>query len=179
MILKEKERAALEDLQTQEKSCVEKYEKYANQARDPELKSLFQTLQKEEQKHYDSLGQVLAGTVPECNCNDSAGRDYKPKATYNDMTNPEDKQNDAFLATDCIGTEKLVSGEYNTDVFVFGESGVRKLLADIQIEEQNGKRNEVKDRDHRQSGCMEIRPERKEGFTGNSSLWVLFRLASK
>ena len=65
MILKEKERAALEDLQTQEKSCVEKYEKYANQARDPELKSLFQTLQKEEQKHYDSLGQVLAGTVPE------------------------------------------------------------------------------------------------------------------
>ena len=43
MILKEKERAALEDLQTQEKSCVEKYEKYANQARDPELKSLFQT----------------------------------------------------------------------------------------------------------------------------------------
>ena len=53
------------------------------------------------------------------------------------MTNPEDKQNDAFLATDCIGTEKLVSGEYNTDVFVFGESGVRKLLADIQIEEQN------------------------------------------
>lgn len=137
MILKEKERAALEDLQTQEKSCVEKYEKYANQAKDPELKSLFQTLQKEEQKHYDSLGQVLAGTVPECNCNDSAGRDYKPKATYNDMTNPEDKQSDAFLATDCIGTEKLVSGEYNTDVFVFGESGVRKLLADIQIEEQN------------------------------------------
>ena len=66
MILKEKERAALEDLQTQEKSCVEKYEKYANQAKDPELKSLFRTLQKEEQKHYDSLGQVLAGTVPEC-----------------------------------------------------------------------------------------------------------------
>ena len=55
MILKEKERTAIEDLQTQEKSCVEKYEKYANQARDPELKSLFQTLQKEEQKHYDSL----------------------------------------------------------------------------------------------------------------------------
>ena len=42
-----------------------------------------------------------------------------------------------FLATDCIGTEKLVSSEYNTDVFVFGEPGVRKLLADIQVEEQN------------------------------------------
>ena len=26
---------------------------------------------------------------------------------------------------------------HNTDVFVFGEPGVRKLLADIQVEEQN------------------------------------------
>ncbi len=137
MILKEKERAAITDLQTQEKSCVEKYGKYAQEARDPELKKLFQTLQKQEQQHYDSLEQVLSGTVPECNCNDNAGRDYQPKATYSEMTNPEDKQHDAFLATDCIGTEKLVSGEYNTDVFVCGESSLRKLLADIQIEEQN------------------------------------------
>ena len=36
-----------------------------------------------------------------------------------------------------IGTEKLVSGEYKSDVFVFGNSDIRKLLADIQIEEQN------------------------------------------
>ena len=39
MILKEKERSVIEDLQTQEKSCVEKYGKYAEQARDPELKN--------------------------------------------------------------------------------------------------------------------------------------------
>ena len=45
MILNEKERAAIMDLQTQEKSCVEKYGKYAQQAKDPELKSLFETLQ--------------------------------------------------------------------------------------------------------------------------------------
>lgn len=137
MVLKEKERAAIKDLQTQEKSCVEKYGKYAQQAKDPELKSLFQRLQKEEQKHYDSLGMVLDGTVPTCNCNDSDGKDYQPKATYTAMSNPDDKENDNFLATDCIGTEKLVSGEYNTDVFVCGESSLRKLLADIQIEEQN------------------------------------------
>jgi Mn-containing catalase len=31
----------------------------------------------------------------------------------------------------------MVSGEYNTNVFVFGDTNVRKLLADIQIEEQN------------------------------------------
>ena len=62
---------------------------------------------------------------------------YQPKATYTGMTESEDKKNDCFLATDCIGTEKMVSGTYNTDVFVFGDSKIRKLLADIQIEEQN------------------------------------------
>ena len=114
MILKEKERTVIQDLQTQEKSCIEKYGKYAQQARDPELKSLFQTLQ-----------------------NDSDGRDYQPKAAYTSVMSSEDKEHDAFLATDCIGTEKLISGEYNSEVFAFEDSGVRKLLADIQVEEQN------------------------------------------
>lgn len=137
MILKEKERTVIQDLQTQEKSCIEKYGKYAQQARDPELKSLFQTLQKKEQEHYDSLSQVLSGTVPQVNCNDSDGRDYQPKAAYTSVMSSEDKEQDAFLATDCIGTEKLISGEYNSEVFAFEDSGVRKLLADIQVEEQN------------------------------------------
>ena len=43
MILSEKERTTIEDLQTQEKSCIEKYGMYAGQAKDPELKKLFQT----------------------------------------------------------------------------------------------------------------------------------------
>ena len=137
LILKEKERTTIQDLQTQEKSCIEKYGRYAQQAKDPELKNLFQTLQQKEREHYDSLERVLNGEVPQCNCNDSDGRDYQPKATYTAMSSPEDKQQDAFLATDCIATEKLVSGEYNSEVFAFGDSGVRKLLADIQVEEQN------------------------------------------
>ena len=83
------------------------------------------------------FSQVLSGNLPDCDCNDTQGRDYAPKASYSTMANPEAKQHDAFLATDCIGTEKLVSGEYNTNVFNFGETGLRKLLADIQIEEQN------------------------------------------
>lgn len=137
MVLKEKERAAIEDLQSQEKTCIEKYAKYAEQAKDPVLKDLFRTLQQEEQKHYQSLGQVLNGTVPDSDCNDSDGANYNPTASYDAMSNSEDKQFDCFLATDCIGTEKLVSSEYNTDIFVFNNSKLRKLLADIQIEEQN------------------------------------------
>ena len=78
MILKEKEKTVIQDLQTQEKSCVEKYGRYAEQAKDPELKNLFQTIQKEEQKHYDSLTQVLDGQVPQCDCNDG----YLVRAGY-------------------------------------------------------------------------------------------------
>ena len=111
MVLSEKETAAIKDLQTQEKTCVEKYSRYSKEAKDPVLVNLFTDLHKKEQQHFDSLGQVLNGTVPNCN--------------------------DCVLATDCIGTEKLVSSEYNTDVFVFADPGVRKLLADIQVEEQN------------------------------------------
>lgn len=137
MILTEKEVTSIQDLQTQEETCIKKYEKYEQQAHDTELKSLFQRLKKEEQTHYDSLGQVLKGSVPSCNCNDSDGKDYQPKRTYDQMTNSEEKKEDCFLATDCIGTEKLVSSEYNTNVFTCSDSEVRKLLADIQIEEQN------------------------------------------
>lgn len=137
MILMEKERAALKDLQSQEMTCIEKYRRYGKEAKDPVLKDLFETLEKKEQKHYDSLEQVLNGTVPECNCNDSDGESYQPTATYTTSAANADKQSDCFLATDCIATEKLVSGEYNTDVFVFSEPKIRKLLADIQIEEQN------------------------------------------
>ena len=36
-----------------------------------------------------------------------------------------------------ISAEKLASSEYNTNVFNFSEPAVRKLLADIQVEEQN------------------------------------------
>ena len=137
MVLSEKEITTIKDLHTQEKSCVEKYHRYSKEAKDPVLKDLFENIERDEQKHYDSLGQVLHGSVPSCNCNDSSGKNYTPKATYTGMTESEDKKRDCFLATDCIGTEKLVSGEYNSDVFAFGNSDVRKLLADIQIEEQN------------------------------------------
>ena len=126
MVLTEKEMATIEDLHTQELSCVEKYKRYGQE-----------DLEKKEQKHVETLEQVMKGSVPSCNVNDRDGKMYEPKATYDSMTNPEDKKNDNFLATDSIGSEKMVSGTYNTDVFAFGDSDVRKLLADIQVEEQN------------------------------------------
>ena len=137
MILTEKETAAVKDLQQQEQTCIEKYHRYSCEAKDTVLKDLFKTLENKEQEPFNSLQQVLGGSVPSCNCNDSDGKNYNPKATYDKMNNSEDKKTDNFLATDCIVSEKLASSEYNTDVFCFKDSSMRKLLADIQIEEQN------------------------------------------
>lgn len=107
MILTEKETTAIKDLQTQEQSCIEKYRRYGNEAKDQELKSLFQKIEKEEQTHHKALGQVLSGSVPSCDCNDYSGQSYSPKATYSPGSESEDKKTDCFLATDCIGTEKM------------------------------------------------------------------------
>lgn len=138
MVLKESEKTVLQDLMTQEKNCVEKYTRYAKEAKDPVLSELFSNLRQREEDHFNSLGSVLNGeTVPECNCNDYEGNQYSPKATYSASDSSEDMKNDCFLATDSIGSEKLTSMEYNTDVFAFSNSDVRRLLADIQIEEQN------------------------------------------
>jgi rubrerythrin len=131
MLLTEKEMSVLKDLQTQEKNCIDKYEKYAG------LKQLFEELKKKEQEHYKTIGQMLNGEVPSCDCNDTAGKDYQPKGNYSKSEDSEDKKNDCFLATDSIGTEKLVSGEYNTNVFACSLTSIRKALADIEIEEQN------------------------------------------
>ena len=62
MVLSEKETAAIKDLQTQEKTCVEKYSRYSKEAKDPVLVNLFTDLHKKE--NFDSLVQVLNGTVP-------------------------------------------------------------------------------------------------------------------
>ena len=137
MVLEQKEMDVIKELQTQEKSCVEKYRRYKEQACDMELKNLFGKIEKLEQKHYDTLGKVLEGEVPECNCNDDDGKNYEPPVTYTQADNSEDKKTDCFLVTDCIGTEKMVSSEYNSKVFRFANAALRKLMADIQIEEQN------------------------------------------
>ena len=90
MVLKEKEKTAIQDLQTQEQTCINKYGKYSDEAKDPVLKKLFKTLQQKEQQHFNSLQQVLDGSVPSCNCNDSDGKDYEPEETYGPMANIRD-----------------------------------------------------------------------------------------
>ncbi len=136
MKLSEKEATVIKDLQAQEKTCVEKYRFYENSAKDPELKDLFHKIGDEEQEHFDALGQLLKGDVPSVSATSSVSG-YSPSATYTSMDNSENKKHDQFLCTDSIATEKLVSSTYNTDLFQFAASNIRKLLNHIQTEEQN------------------------------------------
>ncbi len=135
--ISEKERFIIKDLQDQEKLCIEKYALNEQSAKDTVLKELFTSIKQAEQKHYDSLEQLLNGTVPAVSSNDSAGKEYNPTATYVGSFNQTDKDSDKFLCTDAITTEKYVASAYNFDLFQFENSDVRKLLNDIQTEEQN------------------------------------------
>lgn len=136
--LSEKERFLIQDLQDQEKLCIEKYTVSENMAKDTVLKNLFSSIRQAEQKHYDSLGQVLGGNVPSVGLNSGGDfvNNYNPTPTYVGSANQADKDNDSFLCTDAITVEKYVSSAYNNDLFQFGNSEVRKLLNDIQTEEQ-------------------------------------------
>ena len=137
MPLNQKEESFIKDLQSQEKLCIQKYERYANQAKDPELKNLFNYLKDNEQSHYDALSQILNGesgasALKRCNA-----ADYSPKSTYTNSSCNQDKGNDQFLCTDSIATEKYVSTAYNDDLFQFASTDIRQTLNHIQTDEQN------------------------------------------
>lgn len=135
--LTEKEKYIINDLKAQEELCIQKYEFYENMAFDPELKNLFKDIKLKEQEHLNSLNNVLNGEVPEADVNDYAAQKYKAQASYHQNSKQEEKDHDSFLATDAIAMEKYVSGAYNFDLFQFGNNKLRRLLADIEVEEQN------------------------------------------
>lgn len=92
MILTQKEQEEIKKLQTQEEICIQKYDKFSKDAKDAVLKELFLTIKKDEEKHYQTLGQILSGTIPSSNLNDSKAKNYKPVATYSTIDASEDKK---------------------------------------------------------------------------------------
>lgn len=132
MQLTQKETSLLNDLKGQEKLCVDKYNKSAQAAVDPQLKELFTQLASVEQGHYNMLGQIGNGaTVQPVTPKES--KQFSQK--YSTADSP-DKQNDCYLCTDLLTTEKHASSLYDTCVFEFRDEQVRKVLASIQQEEQ-------------------------------------------
>ncbi len=137
MKLTQEEKMFLKNLRTQEELCIDKYRFYSQQAKDEELKDLFQDIQKDEKQHYEALSEVMEGKVPSVSARNTSPDDYQPRGRYKNGGSARDKKHDQFLCTDSITTEKYVSSAYNNDLFHFASQDLRGVLNTIQTEEQN------------------------------------------
>lgn len=62
--LTSQERTILQDQLKHEAICIQKYQKYASEAMDPELQQLFNSLVTKEQQHFATIQQMLDGAAP-------------------------------------------------------------------------------------------------------------------
>ena len=136
MTLNQKETTLLTDLKSQEQLCIEKYTKYSSTAHDGELKNLFTTLAQNEQKHLDTITQILGGTEVKMSSESPSAAEAKLECKMS-TCNETEKQNDAYLCKDALAMEKHVSSVYDTSVFEFSSPTLRDTLSHIQKEEQN------------------------------------------
>ena len=138
----QKEVGLLSDLKAQEKICVEKYQKYAQEAADPQLKGLFNAIGQTEQQHWDTLNGMVQGNIPtqqslqQGQQNQQQNTQSSQPPTYGMAMQSPQKQADKYLCGDALSTEKHVSAEYNTCIFEFKDTNVRDALNHIQKEEQ-------------------------------------------
>lgn len=126
MQLTQKEKTLLQDQLNHEEVCIRKYQSYAEQAQDPQLKQLFNQYANVEQEHHDTISQLLGG---------------QPKRLLQQQSNqnqlqPQGANVDALLCNDMLMTEKYVSGTYDTAVFESASPQLRQQLQHIQKEEQ-------------------------------------------
>lgn len=129
-----KETQLLKELKGQEQLCIQKYSRGAQCAADGQLKGLFSRIAQIEQEHFDTLTQMENGTIPQP---PQGGGEALPTFTeIYTMSDSPDKQNDCYLCTDALATEKHASGLYDTCVFEFKDENARKVLNHIQGEEQ-------------------------------------------
>lgn len=138
MQLTQKETSLLKDLLSQEKLCVQKYQKASSCAHDPQLTQLFNEIVTQEQTHAKTLQQMQDGIAPMMGQQQQKQQPPKPQKSECDE---QQKQEDAILCQDLLATEKYVSSSYNTSIFEFRDTGMRDALNHIQKEEQeHGKR---------------------------------------
>ncbi len=148
-----KERMLLEDQKKHEEICIEKYNSYAKQATDPQLKNIFSNHAKIEQEHLNTINQILGGQVPSMNQQGISGmqgssgmqggsqmnqgqgmQQTSPPAGL--QPNSTNMVTDQSMCNDILMTEKFVSGAYDTAIFECKDTQVRDVLNHIQKEEQ-------------------------------------------
>lgn len=136
--ISQKERMLLEDQKNQEEICVKKYQNYASQAQDSQLKQLFSKIATEEQHHYDIINQILNGQHPNLN-HPQPNQQPIPQGGKTQQTSPQNTMNnqgDKVLCSDLLSTEKYVSGTYDTVIFECVNPTIKQALQHIQQDEQ-------------------------------------------
>jgi len=140
--LTSKETSLLQDQQNHEKICIQKYQTYANQASDPQLKQLLSNYADQEQQHLNTINQMLNGQVPTMSSSTSQSNQQSGAAgsqivsSTSSSQGVNNNQNDSALCNDMLMTEKFVSGAYDTAIFEFTDTNMRQALNHIQKEEQ-------------------------------------------
>lgn len=131
--LTQKERFLLEDGKKQEELCVKKYQSYANQVQDLQLKNLLMEIAQEEQHHLDMINQMLQGMQPNM-AHKPTNNTIDAKTTFQ---GPNGNMKDQILLEDLLSTEKYVSGFYDTTIFEAADPNVRQAVQHIQKDEQS------------------------------------------
>ncbi|WP_092473454.1 spore coat protein [Desulfotruncus arcticus] len=129
----------LQDQKKHEELCVQKYQNYAQQAQDPQLKQMFNALAQTEQQHLNTVNQLLSGQVPnlqQSQQNQSQGQSQYTQAAAQNKNPGTASQNDIGLCNDMLVTEKYISGTYDNTIFECTNANVRQVLNHIQKEEQ-------------------------------------------
>lgn len=137
--LSQKERLLLQDQQTHEEVCIQKYTSFAQQASDPQLKQLFNSYAQQEQSHYDTVTQILQGQVSNMQQGQQQGgqnQQQMGQAQMSQFNLTQGSKDDEALCNDMLMTEKYVSSTYDTAIFEFQDTNVRQALNHIQKEEQ-------------------------------------------
>ena len=135
MTLNAKESQLVKELKGQESLCIEKYTKYAGEAGDSQLKELFTGIASAEKQHLSTLNSIEGGVVPNASGSNSSGSGTLPKS-FSKAPASADCENDRFLCTDLLTTEKGASHLYDTCIFEFRDENIRQTLNHIQKEEQ-------------------------------------------
>ncbi len=142
--LTQKEQLLLKDQLSHEEVCIEKYSNYAEQAKDPQLKQLFNQYGSQEQQHYNTVNQLLqgqqvsiqGGQAQQQGRQAGQGMGQKGQLPGQQARTGMTMQDDAMLCNDMLMTEKYVSGTYDTAIFESMNPNIRQALQHIQKEEQ-------------------------------------------
>ena len=136
MMLTQKESGLLQDMKGQEELCIQKYKKYANEAKSGELKSLFENMAKVEESHLQTVNAMMGGTIPQIPAGPLQNKAAESHCVSVQYTSDNDRQTDAFLCKDMLTAEKHASALYDTSIFEFKNPDARRVLNHIQAEEQ-------------------------------------------